>query len=296
MFIRAFCLCVAPFSLWAGDARLDVRFTPAAPSLSDVIRVEVTLSGTDDPNVVLRPPDIPSGCVAVTASSVGVNKAVVTLDPVKPGPCAIPPFRTRCLRGSTKDCDVRSAETLIPIGTVVVNPNNGDADIRDKEEMPVALSAAPVAPGAGVWSYTWWAVAAIILIALVHGGIWIWRRRENHPARRAVRLLRRFQAGGGDQAEAFSQLTVIFRDYLDERLALGAQSCTSPELISELRRRSLSEGHTARALHAFLEACDRAKFGGTAAEATDIDTARAECLSLIQTLEFYVERKSRAGV
>jgi hypothetical protein len=275
---------------------VDVRVTPAAPSLSDVIRVDVTLSGTDDPHVTLRPPDIPSGCVTVTASSVAGNHAVVTLDPVKPGPCTIPPFRTRCLRGATEDCDVRSAETLISIGTVVANSDSGDADIRDSEETPLPLTSAPIAQNAGVLAYAWWGAVAIFLIVPVCGGIWIWRRRRKHPARRAARLLRGFRPAGADQAEAFSQLTVIFRDYLDQRLALGARCCTSPELLNELRRRSLSEGETARALRAFLEACDRAKFGGTPAEANEIDTAKEECLSLIQTLDFYVAKRSRAGV
>ncbi len=299
MFLRVFCLCVAPLSIWAGQARVDVRFTPAAPSLSDVIRMEVTLSGTDDPNVALRPPDIPSGCVAVTASSVGVNKAVLMLDPVKPGPCTIPPFRTRCLRNSTEDCDVRSAETLIPIQTVVPNPGDGNADIRDKAEMPIALSAVPIAPSAGIWA------GACVGYRCRH----FWRpylftaARGSGVGGRTVPhcappdCCAAFRVSDfTDRAEAFSQLSVIFCEYLDQRLRLGARSCTSPELIAELRRRSLSQGETARALHAFLETCDRAKFAGTTAEETDIDTARQDCLSLIQTLEFYVTRRSRAGV
>ena len=304
MLLRAVCVLLAAWPVWAGDARVEVRFTPSSPSLSDTIRVEVNLAGADSADLALRPVDVSPDCVVVQAVQPQtvdgrVTRQILTLDPVKPGLCVMPPFRTRCVQGRTEACDVRSAETVIPIGTLVASGVELP-DIRDSDEQPVELHDKlhnnSVRAGAGI---PWVAGLALLVVAIACGASWVWRARRANAGRQAQQRLRRLAekaASGSDTAEDFTQLTGIFRDYLDARLAMGARSCTSPEIIEALRRRSLCEGWVARELEDFLAASDRAKFSGTQADAAEFHDTAEKCLTLVQVLEFDIARRSRARV
>src|SRR6185437_6596157 len=136
--------------LCAGAAQFQVQVTPAAPSLSDTIRVDIRLTGTDGSDLTIDAVDIPSDCVRIQSVSDQGLHQTVTLDPLKPGPCSIPPFRVRCLRGRTDSCDVRSAATVIPIHTLVADPAH--AEIRDTEEAPLVPAEDPkTAPSLAIW-------------------------------------------------------------------------------------------------------------------------------------------------
>jgi hypothetical protein len=118
-----------------------------------------------------------------------------------------------------------------------------------------------------------------------------WRKWRNKPAvraRRRLRQLRRNEAG-------FSDLMQILREYLDQRLGLGARFCSSPELITALETRSLGLGSTEQVLRDFLNTCDRSRFGRGSSPGTYKD-ALENCGSLIECLDFDIARRERAGV
>ncbi|HXE64074.1 MAG TPA: hypothetical protein VN519_11075 [Bryobacteraceae bacterium] len=270
--------------LCAGAAQFQVQVTPAAPSLSDTIRVDIRLTGTDGSDLTIDAVDIPSDCVRVqSASDQGLHQ-VVTLDPLKPGLCTIPPFRLRCLRGRTDTCDVRSAATVIPIRTIVADPEH--AEIRDTEEAPlVPPEDAKKLPFLAIWL----ALAAAIVIAGLAFMRWrAWRDQPVVRARRRLRQLGRNEAG-------FSELVQVLREYLDERIGLGAHFCSSPELLTALETRSLSLGSTEQVLRDFLNTCDRSRFGRNVLPGTYRD-ALEDCDTLIECLDVDIGRRERAGI
>ena len=282
---------LAAIPVWAGDVRVNVQFTPAAPTLSDTIWMEVSVTGSEGSDLFIGAADVASDCVRIQSVSGTGLRQVLTLDPLKPGACTIPPFRTRCLHGRTDSCDVRSAATVIPIGTMVADPAH--ADIRDQEEMPVLLPEAP--RERDWWRVTLWIGAAMLAVAGGYAAIRKWIASRNKPEKRARRRLKEL-AGGEISAEAFSQLTYILRGYLEERAAFGAGQCTSPELMEALRERSLGQGSTAAILTELLASCDRARFAGRPVTALEFEKAAEDCDTVIQCLDFDIERRSRAGV
>ncbi len=285
--MRAAYLFLAALPVWAGNARLDVRFTPAAPSLSDLIHMEVKLVGVEGSEVALRPPDIPPDCVLLKSGSADTTSLSLVLDPIKPGSCRIPAFQTRCLHGSTVDCDVRSAETVIPISTVVTaNP----PDIRDQDGTPVPLHGPKVVTE--TLSVVPRFVSALVFLAGA-AAFWRWRNHRISPLQTAERRLRNLTV---ETPDAFHQLIAVLRDYLDQRLAIGAVSLSSPELLDALQRRSVGEGSTASKLAAFLATCDHAKFAGDAVSNTGFNAALEQCRALLQYLDFDLARRSRAGL
>ncbi len=118
MWRRIACLLLSAIALKA-EVKVEVSFTPPNPSLSDLIRMEVTLVGPTAQIMLLRQPEIPPECVAITEIKASGDKLILTLDPLKPGPCRIPAFQTRCLHESNSGCVMQSAETIIPVHTVV---------------------------------------------------------------------------------------------------------------------------------------------------------------------------------
>ena len=284
---------LAALPIWAGDVRVDVRFAPAAPSLSDTIRMEVTVTGAETSDLILSPVDITPDCVAIQAVAGLGTHQILTLDPLRPGPCTIPAFRTRCVRGRTDGCDVRSAETVIPIGTLVGNPDH--PEIRDQDETPVELpdSAEHSVPTPLLRWQLWPALASLAGAYMVFR---FWRRRRAEPARVAERHLRRLATMKGDPTEGFSQLSAILRAYLDEKLTLGACRCSSPEILGELNRRSVVPGWRAEAFREFLATCDRARFGGGPVATSEFERAIEDCRTLVQVLDFDIARRTRAGI
>jgi hypothetical protein len=253
--------------------RLDVRVEPSTPALSDTIELDVSLHGLSDSQAALLPVNIASDCVAILNVRDESNRRVITLDPLKPGPCRIPAFQTRCL-GAAKNCEVKSAETIIPISTEVTN-----ADIRDREEEPIDLNRS-VLNGGRAW------LLSLLLIPIATA-FWYFRRRRSRRAaeRRAEKRLRRLT----DQTEAYD----VFRDYLDDRLNLGARARSAPEVLTALQSRGLCKGWAADELSRFLTASDRDKFSGAPALGGD---ARETCRTLVQIIHFELTRRSNARV
>jgi len=280
---RALPICfIAP--MCTGAAQFQIQVTPSTPSLSDTIRVDVRLTGTDGADVTIDAIDIPSDCVRIQSVSDQGLHQVVTLDPLKPGPCSLPPFRVRCLRGRTDSCDVRSAAAVIPIRTMVADPDH--AEIRDTEEVPLFPPEAPKT----LSSLTIWlaAAAAIVIIGFAFMRWRTWRDTPAVRARRRLRQLRRGEAG-------FSELIEILREYLDGRIGLHAHSCSSPELLTALQTRSLGLGSTEQVLRDFLNTCDSSRFGREALPGASED-ALENCGSLIECLDFEIARSERARV
>jgi hypothetical protein len=273
---------IAPMCV--GAAQFQVQVTPGAPSLSDTIRVDVRLTGADGSDLAIDAVDIPSDCVRIQSVSDQGLHQVVTLDPLKPGPCSIPPFRVRCLRGRTESCDVRSAATVIPIRTMVADPDHGE--IRDTGETPLTP---PEDPKTLSSLALWLAVAAAIIITGF--GVMRWRTWRDKPAIRARRRLRQLRRGEG----GFSELIEILREYLDRRIGLDAHCSSSPELLAALQTRSLGLGSTEQVLLNFLNTCDRSRFGRDSSPGAYKD-ALENCGSLIDCLDFDIARRERAGV
>jgi hypothetical protein len=265
-------LCLATASIHA-QPRLDVRFQPARPSLSDTIELEVSMRGLSASEAALLPIDIASDCVAILDVRDDGNRRILTLDPLKPGPCHIPAFQTRCL-GAATNCAVQSAETSIPISTEVTTN-----DIRDTEEEPIDLNQT-----AFNGERAWW--LSLLLIPIVAALWYIRRRRAQRAAeRRAERRLRKL----AHQTEAYD----IFRDYLDERLSIGARTRSAPELLSALQDHDLCKGWVADELNCFLNASDHDKFSRAPVMEGD---ARETCRTLVQIIHFELTRRSRARV
>jgi hypothetical protein len=253
--------------------RLDVRFQPATPALSDTIELEVSLHGLSDSQAALLPVDIASDCVAILNVRDEGNRRILTLDPLKPGPCRIPAFQTRCL-GAAKNCEVQSAETTIPISTEVTN-----YDIRDREEEPLDLNR-PALNGGRAW------LLSLLLLPIAAAFWYVRRQRSRRAAERRVEMRLRKLA---DHTEAYD----IFRDYLDDRLGIGARTRSAPEVLTALQSRDLCKGWAADELSRFLLASDHDKFSG--ARATEGD-ARETCRTLVQIIHFELTRRSRARV
>ena len=63
-----FWICVA-VPLWGGDVQFSAQFTPATPSLSDTIRVDVSITGDVDENLIIDAADVTPECVRVQSVS-----------------------------------------------------------------------------------------------------------------------------------------------------------------------------------------------------------------------------------
>ena len=244
---------------------IQVRVTPANPSLSDEIRVDVSVVGTGAADSALLPVEIRSDCVRILEVRDEGNRRVIRLDPLQAGACKLPPFRARCIGGATRNCEVVSGETVFPIHTVVKYE-----DIRDGEEEPYALPDA--------WSPPWLALLLLPLGVIA----WMLYRAYKRPDRRAERRLKRAEPG-----EAYN----IFRDYLVEHFKWNARSATSHELAQALR--GLFAGQAAEELHGFLHACDQHRFSSTPALN---DEAIETCRELIQFIQVESRRQTRARV
>ena len=114
-----------------------------------------------------------------------------------------------------------------------------------------------------------------------------WRAK---PATCAQRRLKELSPGD------FTELMWILRDYLDERVGFGADRCTSPGTGGGVAERSLGQGSTAQVLRDFLAACDRGRFAGIPCSAGEFEGAVENCDTLIQCLDFDIERRLRAGL
>ena len=265
-------LCIAAASLHA-QPRLDVRFQPSSPSLSDTIQLEVSLHGLSTSEAALLPVDIASDCVAILNVRDEGTRRILTLDPIKPGPCHIPPFQTRCI-GTATHCALQSAAMTIPISTEVTSN-----DIRDTEEQPIDLNRTAL-NGANVWLLS-------LLLLPIAAALWYFRRRRIIRAaeRRVEKRLREL----GNPIEAYD----VFRDYLDDRLSLGARNRSAPELFAALQEHDLCSGSAANDLSRFLAASDRDKFSNVPATHTN---ASETCRALVQIIHFELTRRSRARV
>ncbi|HVW11237.1 MAG TPA: hypothetical protein VHC90_21780 [Bryobacteraceae bacterium] len=270
--------------LYACAAQFQVQVTPAAPSLSDIIRIDVRVNGTDAADLAIDPADIPSDCVRIqNVSDQGLHQ-VLTLDPVKPGPCALPPFRVRCLHGRRDSCDARSEAVVIPIHTVVRDPKI--AEIRDTEETPIVPSKDPKDARNSVLAIGLAIAAAVTCLGLL---FFRWRAWRGKPVLRAQRRLRQLRKGDA----SFSELQRILREYLDERIGLRAHFCSSPELMDALRARSIGLGSTEEDLRNFLSVCDHGRFARLTLQGT-LEEAIGNCREIIECLDSDIGRSERA--
>ncbi len=270
---RVAMFCLAALSIHA-QPRLDVRFQPANPSLSDTIQLEVSMHGLSASEAALLPVDIASGCVAIlNVRDDGARTHPHAGPPQARATCRIPAFQTRCL-GTANNCAVQSPATTIPISTEVTNN-----DIRDTEEQPIDLNQSAL-DGGQIWLLS-------LLVIPIAAALWYFRRRRARRAaeRRAERRLRKL----AHHTEAYD----IFRDYLDDRLSLGARTRSAPEVLAALQNQDLCTGWAAGELNRFLTASDRDRFSGAPATAGD---ARETCRTLVEIIHFELTRRSRARV
>jgi hypothetical protein len=126
---------------------------------------------------------------------------------------------------------------------------------------------APSDPAVSPWI---WAAAAVLLLALIAGGFFIFRRKTGHlpflappaPHEIALRELRELAALVREDAdrEFVQRASGILRTYIQARFGLRAPHRSTEEFLREARQSELLGDDHQRLLARFLSQCDLVKF------------------------------------
>lgn len=115
-----------------------------------------------------------------------------------------------------------------------------------------------------------WGAAAVLLLALVAVGFFVFRRKKGHlpfrappaPHETALRELRELSALAreGADLEFVKRVSGILRAYIQARFGLRAPHRSTEEFLSEARQSELLDDNHQQLLAQFLAQCDLVKF------------------------------------
>lgn len=199
------------------------------------------------------------------------------------GPQTIPAMSiSYTLRDGTR----RTAATK-PVTITVASVITGEpTDIRD-------LKAPAEIPGRSRW-YVWVGLA-VLLLALIIGGVYLYRRRKSRPETPVVppapprlpsevayeeldRLASLRLIEQGQIKEHYTAASEIIRRYLAARYGIAVMEITTTELLDRLGAVPVEPDHL-RAIGAYLHECDLVKFAKYVPDRDtmdrSVDTARA---------------------
>jgi hypothetical protein len=206
------------------------------------------------------------------------------LSPLAPGKdveLQLPPLHYREQDGPLQDAAWKPV--AVDVLTRWTNPTLADAeDITPIEELP---------PDEGVSLVTILIWAAGLLMAAV--ALLVWRvsrrRRRTRPklppgqvaAEELERLLALDLPGQGEVGQFYTSLSDIVRRYLDERYGLQTLRQTTAECLAAVAEATGVAAEQRERLRGFLAECDRVKFSGALATATECQSAVDEVRKIV---------------
>lgn len=253
-------------SAWAQDSPVGVRASvePQSVKVGDVFTLTMQITAPQGVDLTLPGEDADLGEIEVRGFSSGENaddqgQRVVTLtweaQLFAMGETIIePPAVTYAPDGG--EATQVQAEPVALMTTSVLPPDAQDIkDIRGPRKMPLSP-----------WYYVAYALAALMLMALVAGALWLLLRRKKREAieppqpahaealAALIELEKRELIAQGRAEEHYVGLSYIARRYLERRYGLDALEATTLMLAREMR----ASDRTPQVADGFIEMLTRA--------------------------------------
>lgn len=274
-----------------GPVTVRVEVNPAAPSLSDLIRITVTTrveEGAEAERPVARAAlaefvmrdfrhEVPEA-----EGDVEVLRSHFEVEAEHTGKHLIRPFTVKFRvtkpgeEGEPgKDYEVATDPLEIDVSSMLGEAQPDLADLRG----PRGLVDLPAPPTRVPW--IWLGAGAGALLAAAVAWVLLRRRRGPAPERRLTpeeqaylelqSLVDADLAGLGRYSEFYVELTGIVRRYIERTTDVHAPEQTTEEFLREAHGRNLFEPAKERELAAFLEAADLVKFAAQVPGAAQIE-------------------------
>jgi len=292
--VRLLALCLLAWT--AAGQEVKVTVTPSNPVVGDEIRVEVQLTAAMGVRVDMPQDPGPVDCAQVldrefpSPVTKGVRttyRTVFVLDPMDAGTCHLRP-----MAAEVGDAIISSHPVEFNIASMIP-PGETAPDIRDGQE-PLEVTEPAL-------NWTVAVIGLVILLVVIGWFTFSGRKPEKEvvryetPEARARRRLAQLaaQTPALPAREFYAELSRILSAYLDERLALRASRCTSPEMMSAVQRTGLLTYEGRDLLEALLEDCDCAKFAPDGALSGHPGEALACCQKIIAGLSAQAATRSR---
>jgi hypothetical protein len=191
----------------------------------------------------------------------------VAWEPKKPGILHLPTLSLQYRLDEKRDWQSVRWEGLAV--EVLTLDEKGLSDIRGETELeaidpPAAATPFPIREVS---------IGGAILVVLL--GVLLWMRRPRPPvvlppdqkALRALDLLRKAAPSAHPPGWLHARISLVIRQYLEERHGLQAPRQTTEELLITVRQSTTLGDETLQILRELLAICDRVKFAGTEAAA-----------------------------
>jgi len=258
--------------------RTTVRVAdPVTPGLAEVtLLVEVEGPGTLDMETRLS--DALSAWQITKTPATRVHDGRTTrtetirLQQTKAGPAPLPGLKVRFRTSPAGPWEeVEWTELLAP--------RDGPAP----DGLPTPSAATP---------WPWLANLSALAVAVLLAAAWIWRRLtyraplELTPEQRALAALERLetQVETLPSASIHSEVSLLVRGYLAERLALRALQQTTPEFLRAIEEGQHLSPEQRAALRDLLQSCDQARFA-------PVRVAPEECRRAIEQARLLMQQK-----
>lgn len=304
-FVAVIALLAAIIPSRAQTPRMTVRATADSTTLimGDRTTVNVEVVKNAHEGVLLNIPEVGASCnglemAALHTDSTDLGNGRIQLDyrftfqAFDPAPVVILPAFSYASQGDTVTSDVLTFKVLpVEIPPVLGNVEQVDSLIINPDAPPVTIEAR-----AFDWVAPWMWIALLAAIALIAAIILVRLYRKNGPRlfiarkpeppyEKAMRRLNEMKATGmiekSSPKQFFSEVTDIFRAYLEGRFNIQALEMTSRQIIDEIRRNP--EIHlTAGQLEQLLQISDYVKFAA-------MDPTPDERMLTYKTIREFVE-------
>lgn len=258
-----------------GPATAEVKLSPAAPRLGDILYLELAVTAPEGVDVVMPAFGEALGRFAIDdfdrretrAADGGVRRSqLYQLQAQASGQVRIPSLRIEIAdrRPGAADQDRELRELLTDELAVTIAPIHAGSEPPELVAGPgrIEVSAPPLVTRWWIWA----AAAALVVAALALLVLWYRRRavgvRRASAYERAMEQLGLLESAGlpaNDEIDAwYVELSSVVRHYLEGRFAVRAPELTTEEFLREAAA-ALTPEHR-RLLGEFLAGCDRVKF------------------------------------
>ncbi len=267
----------------------------AIATTGDVITYRVTLN--HKPGVSVSLPEVGSEIAGLRIIDFGRDKSPESDERVEVtawyqlrgdlvGSYILPSIKIPFQEGTGADLQkgtIETSEIFLEIKSVL--PKDGSAtDIRGLKKLRTVKSPTP-------WGL--YGAFAAALLALI--GFLIWRSRRSReeivvpaaPAHEiAFEALNHLRSTDFSSAEAvrryYFSLSGVVRTYVENRFGMNATDLTTEELVPLIQHDLPVESPLKNQLRSFLESTDAIKFGGSAAQESDIERVYEQALSFVE--------------
>ena len=275
-----------------GPVELQVRLWPKAPSLSDLVELEIEVGA--DADVVIRPPafgdavgDFLVRDYRERSPKKGNDKSkpnrrvfFYQLEPVFSGVHLIRSVAVEFL-DNRENSEQKGESAWIESEPIEIKISSELGD-----QVPSLSNLEPMASPIAIRDFTaWWWLAGVLLIATAFAAYFLRSRSKvkatdvHQPTPEEIAhsqlasLLAENLPSQGMFKDFYLRLTGIVRNYIEGITSLRAPEQTTEEFLREMGQKEVFSKEQSRGLKEFLEAADMVKYAAQRPDASQVETS-----------------------